>query len=148
MNSRTSFYVLIFLIIFALISIWFYSRQPDPEPLLVLPATIDHDCAPWDGSAFTVSIPFEEGNLNISIYQPPDIKHPLSFSLNEGTQEIGHAIFLPTVGSPEPVTGNVSFEHVEDSIAVDGKYQLRTESGKEFLGKFKAEWGEAIVYCG
>ena|SRR5215211_232082 len=148
MKTQTSLSLLIVLLILALSGMWFMFKAPDPAPLPVLPATIDHDCAPWDGSAFTVSIPVQEGKINISIYQSPDMKHPLIFSFNEGTEETGQALLLPPVGSPSQLTGKVSFEHVEDGIAVDGEYQLTTESGKEFLGKFKAEWGHETVFCG
>lgn len=119
----------------------------------VLPATVNWDCAPWDGSAFTVSIPVEESVINISIYQSPDIKHPITFSFNtfsfnEATEKIGHVLFLPATGSPEQLTGKAFFEHVEEGIAVEGEYNFRTQSGRQFIGKFKAQWGNEIVYCG
>jgi hypothetical protein len=141
------------LITFALNGTCSFDQVQNSEPTPVLPATINHDCAPWDGSAFTVSIPVEEGNINISIYQSPEIKHPVTFSFttfsfHEGTEKIGHSLFLPVTGSPEPLTGKVFFERVEEGTTVEGEYHFSTENGKQFLGKFKAEWESEIVYCG
>jgi hypothetical protein len=33
-------------------------------------------------------------------------------------------------------------------MPVEGSFQLTSESEAQFQGKFFAEWGEAIVYCG
>lgn len=148
MKSRISLYALLVLFIFALSSIWLFYRLQKPESVPVLPATINHDCAPWDGSAFTVSVPIEEGSIKISIYQAPDINHPITFSFDEASGETGQAIFLPAVGSPEQLAGKVSFQRVEQGTTAEGEYNFQTESGRRFIGKFKAEWGNEVVFCG
>ncbi|RPI94188.1 MAG: hypothetical protein EHM40_07430 [Chloroflexi bacterium] len=148
MKSRISLYALIILILIALGSIWLFSLQEDPEPLPVLPATIDRDCAPWDGSAFTVSIPIEESAIDISIYQSPDIRSPVTFSFPDETMRIGNAFLLLPGTSPEPLTGKVSFQRVEQGFTVEGEFDLLTATGKQFKGRFKAEWENQPIYCG
>ena len=55
MKSLTLFYVAIGFLI--LVIAWFMYSSRNQDVAQVFPATIDRDCAPWDGSAFTVSIP-------------------------------------------------------------------------------------------
>lgn len=112
-------------------------------------ATINRDCAPWDGSAFTLSIPTEDGTIiHISIWQSPDIKLPVSFSFPDETGQIGAAYILPELHPLQQFSGEVSFKRVEEGIPVEGVFNLETESGKQFKGRFKAEWGNELVYCG
>ena len=114
----------------------------------VFPATINRDCAPWDGAAFTVSIPVEESVLDISIFQSPAIGYPADFSLDEESMDTGDAFLLPSAGSPEQLTGKVHFEPVEEGMPVEGEYHFTTQSGEPLTGRFKAHWGNEIVYCG
>jgi hypothetical protein len=148
MKSRTSLYVLVILIIAALGGIWFVYKLGDQEPTHIFPATINRDCAPWDGSAFTISIPMQGSIMHITIYQSPTIKHPIAFSLQEGTEDIGDAFLLPSVGSPEQLTGKVFFNRVEEENPVEGEFRFRTKSGKRIIGRFQANWGNEIIYCG
>jgi hypothetical protein len=68
------------LVIIVVGMIWFVSRLKSEEPTQLYPATINRDCAPWDGMAFTVSIPWmHAATLGISIYQSPQILHPVTF---------------------------------------------------------------------
>jgi hypothetical protein len=86
--------------------------------------------------------------LDISIFQSPAIKHTAAFSLPEGTGDIGSAYLVLPDGSLEQLTGKVFFKRVEEGIPVEGEYQLRTASGEQLTGRFKAEWRNEIVYCG
>ena len=115
----------------------------------VFPATINRDCAPWDGAAFTVSIPYDsKSKVTISIWQSPDIKLPFTFSFPDETRQIGFAYILPELDPLEELTGKVTFWRVEQDVPVEGEFDFMTQRGKHFKGKFKAEWGNQIVMCG
>ena len=149
MKFRVSLYLAIVLWIFIFGIVWFTFSMRNQEPEQIFDATINRDCAPWDGSAFTVSIPMNNGaRIDVSIYQSPDIRLPVTFSFPDKTIKIGNAVYLPPVGSPEQLTGKVSFQHVEQGIPVEGELNLHTETGQQFREKFIAEWGNEIVYCG
>jgi len=111
-------------------------------------ATINHDCAPWDGSAFTVSIPMEGEGIAISIYQSPEIEHPTTFLFAEDTLSTGNALLILPLGSPQQLTGKVSFQKVAQDKPVKGQFDLVTSAGEHFKGKFSAEWKNEIVLCG
>ena len=126
-----------------------YARlRRDQTPEHIFPATINRDCAPWDGSAFIVSIPVEGTRITISIYQWPDIKFPTTFLFPDDTMSIGNALLILPMGSPEQLTGKVSFQRVGQDIPVEGQLDLITNAGEHFKGKFSAEWGNEVVYCG
>ena len=149
MKYRTSLYVLLGLLLIALAGIWFFARWETQAPAQVFPAAVNRDCAPWDGSAFTVSIPWSDGGtLRISIYRSPDIKLPASFSFPDETMREGNVLLLLPVGLPEQLTGKVWFPRVEVGTPVEGRFQFRSEAGAQFEGKFLAEWGDEIIYCG
>jgi hypothetical protein len=149
MKSRIPLYVLIAFIMIALASVWFLIPSKNREPLQSFPATIDRDCAPWDGAAFSVSIPVNDGAvINISIYQAPDIRLPVTFSFPDETMPDGNALLLLPVGLPEQLTGKVWFQRVEEGNSVEGRFNLTSERGGHFNGNFRAEWGDKVVYCG
>jgi len=119
------------------------------EPLQIFPATVNRDCAPWDGSAFTVSIPMSDGAIiDISIYQSPDISLPVTFSFPDETMRDGNALLLLPAGLPEQLTGKVWFQHVEQGKPVEGWFSLTSKRGERFKGSFKAEWGDQMAFCG
>ena len=148
MKPRYQFLIVISLIILVLgIGLFTFSAR-NQAAIQVLPATINRDCAPWDGSAFTVSIPINGEIINISIWQSPDVPLPVTFAFPDDTGQIGNAYILPELDPLEELTGKVTFWHVEKGIPVEGQFDFVTESGKQFKGKFKAEWGNQIVMCG
>ena len=147
MKFRTPFFIAVALLIFAIA--WFTFSNRNEEPAQVFPATINRDCAPWDGAAFTVSISTNDGTIiHVSIWQSPDIKLPVTFSFPDETGQIGFAYILPEVDPLQQLRGEVSFRRVEEGIPVEGEFRFTTESGKQFQGRFKAEWGNEIIYCG
>jgi hypothetical protein len=149
MKRRISLYASIIFILIALGGIWLFFTLQNRAALQVFPATVNRDCAPWDGTAFTVSIPMNNGaTLDISIYRSPDIKLPISFSFPDETMRDGNALLLLTVGSPEPLTGRVWFQRVGPGQPIEGRFHLRSERGERFDGKFIAEWEKQAVYCG
>ena len=119
------------------------------EPAQVLPATVTRDCAPWDGSAFTVVVPMEAGGvINVSIWQAPDIKLPVTFSFPDNTGQVGNASYQLASGEYEQLSGTVFFQRVAEGSQVEGKFELVTETGQRFEGQFKAEWEEQLMMCG
>ncbi|HET9913353.1 MAG TPA: hypothetical protein VFQ13_15770 [Anaerolineales bacterium] len=149
MKRRFSLYTLIIFILIALGGIWLFSTLQNRESLQVFPATVNRACAPWDGTAFTVSIPLNNGAImDISIYRSPDIKLPISFSFPDETMRDGNALLLLPFGLPEPLAGRVWFQRVEPGQPIEGRFHLRSERGEWFDGKFLAEWEQQIVYCG
>lgn len=147
MKLRTHFFITVTLLIFGIAWLTFANRNK--EPIQVFPATINRDCAPWDGSAFTLSIPTEDGIIiNISIWQSPDIKLPVTFSFPDETGQIGVAYVLPETDPLQELSGEVSFTRIEEGIPVEGVFNLENKSGEQYRGKFKAEWGNEVVYCG
>ena len=150
MKSRVFLYVALgLLLLIALGSTWFFYQDDSQGPLQVFPATINRDCAPWDGSAFTVSIPLHDrSSMAISIYRSPDLKLPASFSFPDESMRDGIALLLLPVGTPEQLIGRVWFQRVEYGMAVEGRFRFRSESGEEFEGRFVAEWGDGITFCG
>ncbi|MCI0607801.1 MAG: hypothetical protein L0Z71_01890 [Anaerolineae bacterium] len=128
---------------------WYTYPKRNQEPAQVFPATINRDCAPWDGAAFTLSIPTEDGIIiYVSIWQSPDIKLPVTFTFPDETGQIGFAYIIPDLDPLQQLSGEVFFWRVEEGIPVEGEFNFTTESGKQFKGKFKAEWGDQVVYCG
>ena len=147
MKSRILLYIAIAFLVLG--TAWFIFSTREQQPNLVFPATINRDCAPWDGSAFTVSIPIRDGaSITISIYQSPEITLPVTFSFPDETGRTGSTFLLLAVGAPEELNGKVSFPRIERDIPVEGKFNLFAETGEQFKGKFKAEWGNEIVMCG
>ena len=147
MKLRTQFFIAVALLILGIAWFTYANRSEEPAPMFL--ATINRDCAPWDGSAFTLSIPAEDGTIiHISIWQSPDIKLPVTFSFPDQTGQIGTAYIRPELHPLQQLSGEVSFKRVEEGIPVEGAFNLETESGKQFKGRFKAEWGNEVVYCG
>jgi hypothetical protein len=141
--------MLIVLVILFLGSLFFigYTRNQEIKP--VLSATISRDCAPWDGAAFTITVPMSDSAiLDISIWQSPDIRRPISFSFPDETQQIGNTSLLPQFGEPDQLTGQVWLNNVSEGMPVEGRFSLTSESGAQLEAKFVAQWDDQIVYCG
>jgi hypothetical protein len=149
MKPRTQFFIAIGLIILILGITWISFSRRDQEPMQTLQATINRDCAPWDGSAFTVSVPMKDGTIiYISIWQSPDISLPVTFSFPDETGQIGFAYILPELDPLQQLSGEVFFLRVNAEGPVEGRFDLKDHSGKQFIGKFKAEWGNGTAMCG
>jgi len=147
MKSRTPFVITIGLLILGIALLAFSTRTQ--EPAQVFPATINRDCAPWDGAAFTVYIPTDnEAIINISIWQLPDIKRPATFSFPDETGQVGNAVYLQPSGEYEQLSGKVSFSSVGEGSSVEGEFNFTSERGDEFKGRFTAEWENLIAMCG
>lgn len=146
---RIAFRTLIVVAVVAFGAIRLSSILKTEEPTPLYPAMIDSDCAPWDGTAFTVSIPWSHAaTLYVSIYQSPEIAHPVTFSFPDETMRGGNAYLLLPDGSPEQLIGKVFFERVHAGKSVRGRFDLISAGGEKFKGAFRAEWGNQMAYCG
>ena len=149
MKSRALLYFLLVLSLIALGGLWFFVGRNPQSRLAVFPAVVNRDCAPWDGGAFTVSIPVaERTRIAISIYRSPEIQFPTSYSFPDKSGQEGHALLLLPTGKPQPLTGKAWFQRVDQGSPVEGRFRFHSESGVQFEGKFVAGWGTEIVYCG
>lgn len=149
MKNRTQFFMIVGLIILILGVGWLgYSRR-NQEPAQVFSATINRDCAPWDGGAFTVLIPIDATTtITISIWRTPDIQFPIKFTFPDESGQIGFVYILPEIDPLQPLNGDVFFWRVEQGMPVEGEFKLMTESGEKLVGRFTATWGDQVVYCG
>ena len=148
MNTHTRFFLSVGLIVaFLGVTYYLYSTRSQ-EPLPVFAATIDRDCAPWDGGAFTVSIPTQDAVIKVSIYQSADIRSPVKFTFPDESGQSGSAYLMVPAGVSEALSGQVSFRAITQETSVEGRFDLNTETGKQFKGAFIAEWGNEIVFCG
>jgi hypothetical protein len=128
--------------------VWYTFSTRHQIPVQIISATINRDCAPWDGSAFTVSIPMQDAGITISIYQSPDIQLPTTILFPDATLSVGNTMLILPIGSPEQLTGKVYFQRVSQDVPVEGTFDLVTKAGERFKGQFIAEWGNEIIYCG
>jgi hypothetical protein len=149
MKTRIQYLMAIGLLILVFWFAWYIFPTQDREPVQTFPATVNRDCAPWDGAAFTISIPYDSlSTIQVSIWQSPDIKVPASFSFPDETGRIGNASLITQLGSAEQLAGAVFIRSVEEGIPVEGEFNLVTQAGRQFKGKFMASWGDLVVMCG
>lgn len=148
MKSQFSLYALLVFSLTLLGVLWFSPDLERQEAIPFFSATIHRDCAPGNGTAFTVSIPVAKIVIGISIYENPDVRLPVKFSFPDNTEQPGKALLFSPTTVPEPLTGKVSFQRVEEGLPVLGEFNLRTETGDRFKGRFRAEWNNPPLYCG
>jgi hypothetical protein len=147
MKTRTQLYIAIALLTLGMS--WYIFSKRNQAPMQIFPATINRDCAPWDGSAFTVSIPMNDGTMiDISIWKAPDIKFPVTFSFPDNTGQVGNASYRLTSDKYEQLSGKVFFQRVGEGNPVEGRFEFVTETGRQFNVQFKAEWGNLVMMCG
>lgn len=147
MKSRILFFIAVGLLLLGVTLFIFSTRNQ--EPAQVFSATINRDCAPWDGTAFMVSIPYTPGTMiRISIWQAPDMKYPVTFSFPDDSGEVGNATFLLRYSYSVQLTGRVFFSRVEQGVPVEGRFDFVTEAGQRIKGTFIADWEDEIVLCG
>ena len=149
MKSKTALCIVACLLIIAIGIAWLIFSTRDRVPAQFFPAEVNRDCAPWDGSAFTVSIPVNDGTvIDVSIWRSPDIKIPVTFSFPDKSMSSGDSLLLLQGGSSEQLKGTVFFKRVESGEPIEGEFDLFTQSGRRLKGKFKAEWGDLSAMCG
>lgn len=123
--------------------------SPRPPQSPVLGASISRDCAPWDGSAFTLSIPSPgAGVVQVSIWRAPDIAAPIRFAFPDPNQRDGNTSYRHSDGTDDILSGTVTFRSVQVGAPVEGQFRLASKRGAVFEGRFIAEWGTVQAYCG
>ena len=146
-KSRTVFFIALGLLILGGALYIFATRNQ--EPTQVFSATVNRDCAPWDGTAFTVSVQMDDETIiYISIWQAPDMLFPSTFSFPDETGQVGNAYILPELGPYETLSGRVWFEGVSEEKPIEGGFSLKSERGGQFEGQFIAAWDHQGVMCG
>jgi hypothetical protein len=147
MKSRTLFFVGLGLLLFG-IALYVFSTQ-SPEFTQTFPATANRECAPWDGPAFTVQIPWADGGLiNISIWQAPEINFVKTFLFPDDSGQVGSVSFISASGDYEILTGEIRFEGVSEGKPFGGRFRLKSAGGGEYVGRFEATWGHQMMLCG
>ena len=147
MKSRTLLFIAVGLLILGIG--WYVFSAQNQEPTQIFPATVNRDCAPWDGSAFTVSIRYDPTTtITIYIWRSPDITIPTTFTFPDDTGQIGTAYILPELDPLQQLSGTIFFWHVEEQNPVEGRFELVTETGQRFEGQFEAEWENQMALCG
>jgi hypothetical protein len=125
----------------------YQARTRNPLPLFR--ASVDRDCAPWDGSAFRISIPLDSGSvIEVSIWRSPDLQAPIKFSFPDPTLSAGEAVLRSRFGSSEPLTGSITFWRLGADDPLEGDFNFAARGGERFSGGFKAEWRNRAAYCG
>ena|SRR5689334_13131366 len=151
MKPRNQFITIIGIVILILAVAWYTFPGQKQAPTQTLPASIQRDCAPWDGAAFTVSI-LPQGQagdgISISIWQAPEFTSPKTFSFPDDTGQVGNASLMHAAGTAEQLSGSVFFSSVKAGSPVEGRFELSTGAGQRFSGEFHAEWDDQIVMCG
>ena len=147
MKSQTLLFIAVGLLILGIG--WYIFSAQNQEPTQIFPATVNRDCAPWDGSAFTVSIRYDPTTtITIYIWRSPDITIPTTFTFPDDTGQIGTAYILPELDPLQQLSGTIFFWHVEEQNPVEGRFELVTETGQRFDGQFEAEWENQMALCG
>jgi hypothetical protein len=128
---------------------------PPERPGTGLPATAEHDIAPWDGPAFNVWIPVEKNGgrpdswINVRIWKEPG-KSKTKFVFPDETMKIGAAIYYSDLVSPraidwqtqprQSVKGWVRFSQVNSDQPILGEFEFVTENAIPLKGRFEAQW--------
>jgi hypothetical protein len=147
MKSRTLLFAAIGLLLLGIVLFTFSSRNQGSAQ--IFPAVINRDCAPWDGSAFTVQIPWQRGDvIDISIWQAPDIQFAKTFSFPDNTGQVGNASYRSASDEYQQLSGTVFFQGVDEGRPVAGRFDLVMEAGQHIEGQFKADWGDQVMLCG
>jgi len=140
--------VLIIVVLLMLVLGMFTFLNHDAVAVQNFSATVNRDCAPWDGSAFTVQVPLDDGDvIVISIWQAPDIKLLRKFVFPDDTGQVGNVSLIHPTGLPDQLTGEVWFQSVSEDETVEGRFRLKSERS-EYVGRFSAQWTDQLMLCG
>ena len=121
---------------------------PSPESLRMYPASASQDCAGRGAWKFGVWIDITQQDvIVISIYETPSFESPVTFSFPSGAFNKHDAVLYRFGGIPDPLTGKVEFSQAVQAITIEGRFNLQTSRGEQFIGKFKAEWGDVVINC-
>ena len=147
MKSKTAFVAAVILLTLGIALFVLY--KPDSEPRQTYPATVNRDCAPWDGGAFTVPVQYDPTTvIYISIWKSPDIEFPVRYELPDDAGQVGNAYIIKELDPYTMLNGEVFLNGVSMDEPVEGRFRFTSERGEVYEGQFSAAWGDQIVYCG
>jgi hypothetical protein len=130
----------------------FVRRNPKPwppqEPLRMYSAYAKQDCTEKGDWRFGVSINITQQDvIIISVYEQPGFESPVTLSFPGGITHKHEAVLAGMGMTQEKLDGKVEFSQLVMSIPFAGRFNLRTAGGKQFIGKFGAEWGDLVINC-
>jgi len=148
MKPRTLLYILIGLSALVII-LWIYFTTQTAGTDVVYEAAVNRDCAPWDGMAYTITIPDQAGSvIVVFIWKSPDFHFPVTYSFPDSSGRVGTAVYQSTLDSFQPLNGKIILQPFEVGSPIDGRFNFTLEDGEQFVGSFKAIWGNQIALCG
>jgi hypothetical protein len=111
-------------------------------------ASASQDCTGRGAWKFGIWIDITQQDvIVISVYEAPSFESPVTFSFPSGSFNRHEAMIYRPGGLQEPLAGKVELSHAVQAIPTDGRFDLQTPGGEQFIGKFKAEWGDVIINC-
>ena len=121
----------------------------------LLKATIAYSCAPWDGTAFTTTVPAaalaggsKDAVISISIWQAPAFKDTVSFHFPDRDMKTGSAFYFDGKAPGVELSGRVTFQRVVADSLVRGDFDLVSASGVYYRARFEAAWSQLRALCG
>ena len=112
------------------------------------PAYAKQECKEKGDWRFVVSITLgQQDVISISVNEPPSFESPVTFSFPGGIIRRREAVLSGRGGVQEKLSGKVDFSQAIMSIPMTGRFNLQTAGGKQFIGKFRAEWGDLVMNC-
>lgn len=127
---------------------------PPTRPEAVATARIARTCAPWDGAAFTVSVPAGNGvdpaalpALQLSVWSSPQFDGERKVVFAEGDDRTGVAMYAETADHATPLTGEATFRQAADG-SIEGTLRLKAADGRRFEQRFHGRLDDRVVMCG
>jgi hypothetical protein len=124
---------------------------PPTRPEAVATARIARSCAPWDGAAFTVSVPAADGAstaaLQLSVWSSPQFDGERKVVFAEGDDRTGVAMYAETADHAVPLTGEATFRQAADG-SIEGTLHLKAADGRRFERRFRGRLDGGAVMCG
>jgi hypothetical protein len=127
-------------------------RNPGPWPpqelLPMYSAYANQGCTEKGDWKFEVSIIITQQDvIIISVSEQPGFESPVTFSFPDGITHKHVAVLAGMGMTQEKLDGKVEFSQAVMAIPFAGRFNLRTAGGKQFIGKFNAEWGDLVINC-
>lgn len=117
-------------------------------------AHIARTCAPWDGAAFSVSVPLREGAdpgalpaLRVMVWSPPRFEHARTVVFADGDNRTGVAQYAESEERATPLTGEATFRQAADG-GIEGTLRLIAADGRRFERRFRGPLDPGVVMCG
>ncbi|MGN6153603.1 MAG: hypothetical protein ACTHOH_16600 [Lysobacteraceae bacterium] len=128
---------------------------PPTRPEAAATAQIARSCAPWDGAAFTVSVPATGDGvdpaalpaLRLSVWSAPQFDGERTVVFAEGDDRTGMALYAETVDRATPLTGEATFRQAADG-SIEGTLRLKAADGRRFERRFRGRLDPATAMCG